>query len=64
MIIFEFKVKAKLAQYIAIDEAIRTVQFIRNKCLRFWMDNEKVSKYDLNKYSAVVANEFGFADKR
>ena len=63
MIILEFKVKAKLVQYSAIDEAIRTVQFIRNKCLRFWMDNLKVSKYDLNKYSAVLANEFSFADK-
>ena len=27
------------------------------------MDNKKVTKYDLNKYSAVLANEFGFADK-
>ena len=27
------------------------------------MDNVKVTKYDLNKYSAVLANEFGFADK-
>ena len=63
MIIFEFKVKAKSIQYGAIDEAIRTAQFIRNKCLRFWIDNEKVSKYDLNKYSAVLASEFSFADK-
>ncbi|MGL4618739.1 MAG: RNA-guided endonuclease InsQ/TnpB family protein [Chroococcidiopsis sp.] len=63
MIILEFKVKAKQFQFSAIDEAIRTVQFIRNKCLRFWMDNLKVSKYDLNKYSAVLANEFSFADK-
>ena len=63
MLIFEFKVKAKPIQYDAIDEAIQTTQFIRNKCLRFWMDNEKVTKYDLNKYSAVLANEFDFADK-
>ncbi len=63
MIILELKVKAKPFQYNAIDEAIRTVQFIRNKCLRFWMDNQKVSKYDLNKYSAVLASEFSFADK-
>jgi putative transposase len=27
------------------------------------MDNEKVSKYDLNKYSAVLSEEFNFADK-
>lgn len=45
MITLEFKVKAKPIQYDAIDEAIRTTQLIRNKCLRFWMDNEKVSKY-------------------
>ncbi len=63
MIILEFKVKAKPVQCSAIDEAIRTTQFIRNKCLRFWMENQKVSKYDLNKYSAVLANEFSFANK-
>jgi putative transposase len=63
MIIYEFKVKAKKIQYAAIDEAIRTSQFIQNKSLRFWMDNEKVSKYDLNKYCAVLAKEFGFADE-
>ena len=63
MMLLEFKVKAKAVQCSAIEEAIRTVQFIRNKCLRFWMDNQKVSKYDLNKYSAVLAKEFSFADK-
>jgi putative transposase len=62
MIIYEFRVKAKDAQYRAIDEAIRTSQFIQNKCLRYWMGNEKVSKYDLNKYCAVLAAEFTFAD--
>lgn len=63
MIILEFKVKAKPVQCRAIDEVIRTTQFIRNKCLRFWMDNKHVSKCDLNKHSAVLANEFSFADK-
>lgn len=63
MIIFEFKIKAKDAQYRAIDEAIRTSQFVQNKCLRYWMDNEKVGKYDLNKYCAVLAAEFSFADE-
>ncbi|MBD2017891.1 transposase [Microcoleus sp. FACHB-53] len=62
MIIYEFRVKAKDTQYRAIDEAIRTSQFIQNKCLRYWMDNEKVGKYDLNKYCAVLAAEFPFAD--
>jgi len=63
MIIYEFKVKAKESQYRAIDEAIRTSQFIQNKCLRYWMDNKGVTKYDLNKLCAVLAAEFSFADE-
>ena len=55
MLFFEFKAYGKKQQFDAADEAIRTVQFIRNKALRFWMENEKVNKYDLNKYSAVLA---------
>lgn len=63
MIILEFKAYGKQKQFSAIDEAIRTAQFIQNKCLRFWMDGEKVTKYDLNKYCAVLAKEFPFADE-
>ncbi|MCC5607900.1 transposase [Nostoc sp. CHAB 5834] len=65
MIIYEFKVKGKDLQYSAIDDAIRTSQFIQNKCLRHWMDNKdkKVDKYALNKYCAVLAAEFPFADE-
>ena len=63
MIIYEFKVKAKTKQYKAIDEAIRTSKFIQNKCLRYWIDNEKVGKYDLNKYCKVLAKEFSFANE-
>ncbi len=61
MIIYEFKVKAKPDQYQTINEAIRTSQFIQNKCLRYWIDNKKVSKYDLNKHCKVLAQEFKFA---
>ncbi|MFH7025212.1 MAG: RNA-guided endonuclease InsQ/TnpB family protein [Heteroscytonema crispum UTEX LB 1556] len=63
MIIYEFKIKGKDEQYRAIDEAIRTSQFIQNKCLRYWMDNKSVGKYDLNKYCAVLAAEFSFASE-
>jgi putative transposase len=65
VIIYEFKVKGKDKQYRAIDDAIRTSQFIQNKCLRHWMDNKnlKIDKYALNKYCAVLAAEFPFADE-
>ena len=62
MLVLEYKVKAKPNQYQAIDEAIRTVQFIRNKCIRLWMDEPKTNKYDLSKQSAVLARTFPFAD--
>jgi putative transposase len=63
MLVLEFKVKGKPCQYQRIDEAIRTAQFVRNKALRYWMDNKGASKYDLNKYCAVLAKEFPFATK-
>lgn len=63
MIVYEFKVKGKEAQYRTIDEAIRTSQFIQNKCLRYWMDNKRLRQYDLNKYCAVLAAEFPFAEE-
>ncbi len=61
MIVLEYKIKAKQYQLTAIDEAIRTGQFVRNKALRHWMDNKGVNKYDLNKYCRVLAKEFDFA---
>ncbi len=63
MLVLEYKVKGKPSQLKAIDEAIRTVQFIRNKCLRYWMDASKDAKIDrfaLNKYSTELRNEFKF----
>jgi putative transposase len=61
MFVLEFKVEAKTKQYQAIDDAIRTAQFIRNKCLRYWMDNRGVDKYDLSAYCRVLAHDFKFA---
>jgi putative transposase len=63
MIVLEYKIKAKQHQLTAIDEAIRTGQFVRNKALRYWMDNKGVNKYDLNKYCRVLAKEYVFAEK-
>ncbi|MFM7904774.1 MAG: RNA-guided endonuclease InsQ/TnpB family protein, partial [Microcystis sp.] len=65
MIVLEMKAVVKPSQCSAIDEAIRTVQFIRNKALRLWMDakrEDKIDKYSLNKYCAVLAQQFKFVD--
>jgi len=63
MLVFEFKAYGKSSQIAAVNEAIRTAQFVRNSCLRYWMDNQKIDKYDLNKYCAVLAKDFPFADE-
>ena len=63
MLVLQYKVKAKPKQYQAIDEAIRTVQFIRNKAIRYWMDapkDAKINRFALNKYSTELRNEFSF----
>jgi putative transposase len=63
MLVLEYKVKAKPHQCQAIDEAIRTAQFIRNKCLRYWMDaakEAKINRFALNKYSTELRNNFSF----
>lgn len=63
MQIYEFRLQGKPIQFQRIEEAIRTTQFIRNKCLRFWLTGTDVKPYDLNKYCAVLAEEFEFARK-
>ncbi len=63
MLVLEYKIKAKQYQYKAIDEAIRTTQFIRNKALRYWIDSkpsDKVNKISLNNYSTALRKEFRF----
>jgi putative transposase len=61
MLIYEYKCTGTPQQYAAIDEAIRIVQFIRNKCVRKWMDEQGVSKNALQVYCAVLAREYSFA---
>ena len=62
MLVFEFKAYKKSNQFTDVDEAIRTTKFIHNSCIRYWIHNKKVGKYDLNKYCAVLAHDFPFAD--
>ena len=61
MLIFEYKVDASKEQSSAIEEAMRVVQFIRNKCLRLWMDERGISRNDLQCYCAVLAEDYPFA---
>jgi putative transposase len=63
MIVLEFKLKGKLQQYRVIDDMIRTAQFIRNKALRYWIDNQNVKLSDLYKQCAVMKKEFEWAGK-
>lgn len=63
MIVLETKLKGTEEQYGRLDEAIRTAQFVRNSCIRYWMNNQNVSKGDLSKLCAVLAQEFEWAKK-
>lgn len=66
MLVLEYKVKGRLKQYKAIDEAIRTTQFIRNKAIRYWIDapqGTKINRITLNNYSTTLRTEFKFVEE-
>ncbi|MEG4292569.1 hypothetical protein Q5692_27490 [Microcoleus sp. C2C3] len=63
MIVLEFAFKGKAQQYRVIDDTIRTAQFVRNKALRYWIDNSRVKLADLYKQCAIMAKEFEWAGK-
>jgi len=63
MLVFEAKLRGTDEQYAILDEMIRTARFVRNSCLRYWMDNKGVNKYDLNKYCRVLRKEFEWCKK-
>jgi putative transposase len=63
MLINGYKLRANQSQQAAIDEAIRTAQFIRNKALRYWMDSRGVGQYDLQALCSQLAKEYPFATR-
>jgi putative transposase len=63
MLVLESKLKGKNWQYELLEEAIRTANFIRNKALRYWMDNRGVDKNDLQKLCVILAKEYEWAQK-
>ena len=42
---------------------IRTASFVRNSCLRSWMDNFQVGQYDLSRLCKELASQFEWAKK-
>ncbi|MFP4124793.1 MAG: RNA-guided endonuclease TnpB family protein, partial [Coleofasciculus sp.] len=60
MLVFEFKAKGKTIQYSAINEAIQTAQFVRNNCIRYWMDNKNVGQKELYRYNTSLRAKFSF----
>jgi putative transposase len=63
MLVFEAKLRGSKEQYTILDEMIRTARFVRNSCLRYWIDNRGVNKYDLNKYCKVLREQFEWCKK-
>ncbi|NEP25786.1 transposase [Moorena sp. SIO3I6] len=60
MLVMEFKAILKKPQELAVNEAIRTARFVRNKVLRYWMDNRGVKKKELYRYNTQLRDEFEF----
>ena len=56
MLVVEAKLKnGTLEQYQKLDEAIRVSQFVRNTCVRYWMDNKGITRNDLQKLCSTLA---------
>lgn len=63
MLVIEAKLYGKVEQFKIIDEMIRTAQFIRNRCIRHWMENRDVGQYDLSALTKDLAKEFLWCGK-
>ena len=60
MIVYEFKAKGKPYQYKVIDEAILSAQFVRNSCLRYWMDHRGLGRKELYRYNTELRAMYPF----
>ena len=63
MLVLEFKAYGKAFPFVAVDEAIRITQFIRNKSLRLWMNCKAKSWLEMSRNCTVLAKEFDLANK-
>ena len=63
MFVLEFKARPpKPAQLDSINEAIRTLQFVRNKTLRYWIESKDNGKAALFRYSTYLRKEYPFVE--
>lgn len=60
MLVYESKLKGTKEQYGRLDEAIRTGLFVRNACIRSWMDGKAKSRNDLYKYCKTLSDNPDF----
>jgi putative transposase len=61
MRILDDTLRANQHHHHAMDEAIRTTQFIRNKARRLWMEGRGSGQHDLQARCAHLAKDFPFA---
>lgn len=60
MIVYEAKADATKEQLLKVNEALRTALFVRNSCLRYWIDGHAKNGYDLNKYTKLLSDNPAF----
>lgn len=62
MINIDCKLKGRPEEFLRVDQAIRTFQFVQNKCLALWMANKtlKVNGYTLNTYALKLRKDSDF----
>src|SRR5919202_3865836 len=63
MLVFEAKLEGEKQRYKRLDEAIRTARFIRNSCIRYWIENRSIGRYELSAYCKVIAKQYSWANK-
>ncbi|MBD2207038.1 transposase, partial [Calothrix sp. FACHB-1219] len=60
MIVYEAKAETTKEQLFKINEVLRTALFVRNSCLRYWLDSHAKTGFDLNKYTKVLSDNPDF----
>lgn len=60
MIVYEAKLEGIDSQYRKLDEALPTGLFVRNACLRYWIDGHAKTRNDLSAYCKVLSDNPDF----